>query len=144
MFDQVRDYIIERGLSDCRGLRDEGKGPEGFYDGAVDGFEACRGFEDLDPLKARIHELQEEELTRRMGTAIYGHPSEPSKVKEWWYWRGYLMQLEFTLDRLSLLEALTHGHPETPMVSARAVIDVLDLTQRILPPMQENVEEHDD
>ena len=41
MFNKVREYIIERGLKDCGKLLAEGRGQAGFYDGAVDGFDAC-------------------------------------------------------------------------------------------------------
>lgn len=134
MFEKIRDHIIERGLKDCRRLLREGKGPEGFYNGAVDGFEACREFGDLPTLQSHIRALEGKEFARRTPCAFGGQSAGPSSLKEWWYWRGYLMQLEFVWDRVSLLESVTYrSWDPSNRVSARAVIDVLELTQRIFP-----------
>ena len=125
LFVQVRDFVANRGLVECQKLLEQDEGPPGFYKGAITGFKECEQFSDLDALANRIDELRKLEEKRFV---TQGPSPDKVQLTEWFYWRGYLCQLEFLWDRARLLG----DWPIT--VSATAVVD---LFERILPAISD-------
>ena len=116
---EIRDFIIERGLKECKELLAKGEGTPGFYHGACDGFEECRKYQSFEELEAPLSELAVKSQERYRAMC---HPDRTKKeLEEYCYWAGFAAQLEFVRDRLAILQ----GKPG--VVSARAVLDLEEI-----------------
>lgn len=113
-FEEYRDFLIERGLADCRELLPKQKGNMvAFYRGAIDEFEFCRTIKDIMEMEQRFRELQALGRWQFLATG----PS-PKELDLYWYLSGRENQVEFLFERLKLLYCQAGD-----LTSARAGID---------------------
>jgi len=98
---QYKDYIIERGLEECKTLisEQESETMKEFYRGSIDGFEESKSLETPDDFRKRIDELKREELEY---ISIYLENEDPDILKKIWYLRGLWTQLNFVYERISI------------------------------------------
>ncbi len=109
-FEEYRDFLIDRGVNECRKLLPEQEGTmKPFYIGTIDEFEHCRQIPDIMEMERRYRELQER---------LYHQFRDEASLDDYWYTNGRETQAEFLFERLKLLYIR-----EGDIVSARAGID---------------------
>jgi hypothetical protein len=113
--------IIEGGLLDCLKHYEKGEGPPGFYQGSIQAFDQCRKYSSIDAIEARIKQLRL--LQTKAEHAIKDSPDD-RQLKDYWYLTGYMLQLEYMLDKVILLRS----NPNTSNIAA-----ILDLHPHITP-----------
>lgn len=100
-FAQVRDLIIKRGLDSCRKEQQEGIGPDGFYAGSIDAYLEAHKLNSLAELENKIAEMEKEEL--QVYSVLNAVSMMPARDHDFWYKRGYQLQLDFLWQRLSVV-----------------------------------------
>lgn len=107
-----RDKLIEKGLTECKGLlgKQRGRNMYFFYEGSIEGFEECRNLNEFLDYELRLKELNQEEL-REIGKSslkdeelrelyhLYNRDEE-TDINEVWKIKGRRTQINFVYERL--------------------------------------------
>jgi len=119
-----RDYLIERGLSECLELLPKQKDTMiPFYKGSIDEFEHCKSITNIMEMENRFRQLQKDVHDKYFAT---GSNLSANDLNDYWYLNGRKTQAEFLFERLKLYY-LQPGN----IVSTRDYIDFHEYLRKI-------------